>query len=291
MARYRGSVKAFITWLDSAAALPLDSLTSSRIRAFRDALHSEGRTAKTVNHYMADLKAALIAAEREGIINRMPWGNLDPLPEEDSTEREPFTIEEVSRLSRSAPTEDWRGVILLGAYGGLRLGDAASMKRGSVDLKAKVIRYLPQKTGRKAKKKEVELPMHSELIRFFSALDLPADPAAPAFPTLAKVSIAGNRGLSTRFIGIMKLAKIDRGQTRKHVDGKAGRSAHARSFHSLRHTFNSSLMNKGVTQESRMLLIGHMDEQVNAGYSHADIEHLRKQIDLIPALKMKGGNR
>jgi site-specific recombinase XerD len=99
--------------------------------------------------------------------------------------------------------------------------------------------------------------------------------------------VAGNRGLSTGFIKIMTKAGVSRGETRKHVDGMAGRSAHSRSFHSLRHTFNSSMFNGGVSQETRMKLVGHADTKTNAGYTHAELTALRRAVDAVPALKWK----
>ena len=225
--RYKASVKAILAHLGAeAAALPLDSLTIGKLREFRDKLKAEGRTAKTTNHYLKDVNSALLAAAKEGHITRSPADNLEPLPEEDSTSREPLTFAEVSKLLAAAPSADWRGVILLGTFGGLRLGDAAQITRGCIDLQEKVIRFKPQKTARKkeAKKAAIILPMHAELARFFESIELPADLTAPVFPSLARVSIAGNNGLSTRFVRIMEAAGVSRGQTREHVEGTAGRS-------------------------------------------------------------------
>lgn len=289
-ARYKASVKAILAHLgEEAAALPLDSLTIGKLREFRDKLKAEGRTAKTTNHYLKDVNSALLAAAKEGHIQRSPADNLEPLPEEDSTSREPLTFAQVSKLLKAAPSEDWRGIILLGAFGGLRLGDAAKITRGSIDLQEKVIRFKPQKTARKkeAKKAPILLPMHAELVRYFEGIDLPADLTAAVFPSLARVSIAGNNGLSTRFVRIMEAAGVSRGQTREHVAGMAGRSAHSMSFHSLRHTFNSSMLNGGVTQEMRMKIVGHADAKTNAGYSHVELSALRRAVDAVPPLKTK----
>lgn len=289
-ARYKASVKAVLAHLgEEPAALPLDSLTIGKLREFRDKLKTEGRTAKTTNHYLKDLNSALLAAVKEGHIPRSPADNLEPLPEDDSTSREPLTFAEISKLLAKSPSEDWRGVILLGTFGGLRLGDAAQIARGCIDLHEKVIRFKPQKTARKkeAKKAPILLPMHAELVRYFESIDLPADLEAPVFPSLARVSIAGNNGLSARFVRIMEAAGVSRGQTREHVEGTAGRSAHARSFHSLRHTFNSSMFNGGISQETRMKLVGHADAQTNAVYTHAELSALRRAVDAVPSLKRK----
>ncbi|MFM7606195.1 MAG: tyrosine-type recombinase/integrase, partial [Prosthecobacter sp.] len=167
--------------------------------------------------------------------------------------------------------------------------DATRITRGCIDLQEQFIRYKPQKTARKkAKKKgDIHLPMHRELVRFFEGLDLPADSDAHVFPDLAKVSVAGNNGLSARFVRIIEAAGIPRGAARQHQDGSAGRSAHALSFHSLRHTCNSSMFNHGVNQELRMKLVGHADARTNAGYTHAEIAILRGAVDAMPDLMKK----
>lgn len=289
-ARYKASMKAIIAYLgEEQAALPLDSLTIGKLREFRDKLKAEGRTAKTTNHYLKDVNSALLAAAKEGHIQRSPAENLEPLPEEDSTCREPFTFAEIAKLLAAAPSEDWRGVILLGTFGGMRLGDAAQITRGCIDLQDRVIRFKPQKTARKkeARKAAIILPMHAELVRYFQGIDLPADLTAPVFTSLSRVSIAGNNGLSARFVRIMEDAGISRGQTRDHVEGKAGRSSHARSFHSTRHTFNSSMFNGGVSQELRMKIVGHADAKTNESYTHAELSALRKAVDAVPGLKLK----
>jgi len=292
-ARYKASVKAILTHLgEEKSALPLDALTIGTLREFRDKLKAEGRTAKTTNHYLKDVNSALLAATKEGHILRSPADNLEPLPEEDSTSREPLTFADISKLLAAAPSEDWRGVILLATFGGLRLGDAAQITRGCIDLQEKVIRFKPQKTARKreAKKAAILLPMHAELVRYFESIDLPADLTAPVFTSLSQVSIAGNNGLSSRFVRIMETAGVSRGQTRDHIEGTAGRSAHARSFHSLRHTFNSSMFNGGVSQELRMKIVGHADAKTNEGYTHAEVSALRRAVDAVPSLRRKQCN-
>lgn len=289
-ARYKASVKAILSHLgEEQASLPLDSLTVGKLREFRDNLKAEGRTAKTTNHYLNDLNSALLAAVKEGHIQRSPADNLEPLPEEDSISREPLTFADISKILACCPSDEWRGVILLGTYGGMRLGDAAKIKRGRIDLQDRVIRFKPKKTPRKveAKKAPIILPMHAELVRYFESIDLPADFEAPVFPSLARVSIAGNNGLSTRFVRLMESAGVSRGLMREHVEGTAGRSAHSRSFHSLRHTCNSSLFNNGVSQETRMKLVGHANAQTNAVYTHAEVEALRRAVDAVPSLQRK----
>jgi integrase len=282
--RYHHATDSFLTYLGDNVSSPLEWLTLSHVRAFRDKLHSEGRAAKTVNGYTKDVGSVLRAAVKEGLLLRSPLANLEALPEDDSVKRQPFTAEEVAKLMKHAPSEEWRGVILLGAYGGLRLGDAATLRWSAVDVDRKVIEFVPQKTKRKAVARRIVLPMHDELYNFFMAQKSSDDPAAPCFPMLAETPIHTRTGLSTTFSGIMEAAKVKRTATRVRAEKSAGRNTYDRSFHSLRHTFNSFLANGAVSQEMRMKLMGHTEADVNDIYTHLALDSFRVAVKAVPSL-------
>ena len=78
----------------------------------------------------------------------------------------------------------------------------------------------------------------------------------------------------------MRDADLDAGNVKK-----AGvRQLSRRSFHALRHSFNSAMANAGVSQEVRMKLTGHKTESVNRGYTHHELEPLRAAVQKIPSL-------
>jgi integrase len=52
----------------------------------------------------------------------------------------------------------------------------------------------------------------------------------------------------------------------------------AKSFHSLRHYFNTALLNQGVDEATRMKLSGHSTPEMSRKYSHADLDLLRAAI-------------
>lgn len=287
-ARYKASVTAFINWLGNKADKPLESVTVADIRAFRDAIKSGGRTSRTCNHYVKDIGSGFRSAVREGLLTHNPVSALECLPTDDSLDRLPFTRGEVVKLTSAAPTADWRGLILSGAFTGLRLADVAKLKWGSVDLATGVIRLIPSKTKRK--KREVVIPMHADLRTFFESHPITDDPETPVFPTLARKSVSGKSGLSLTFAKIMDSAGVSRGETRKieaapvGMPPSAGRTVHARGFHSLRHTFTSWLANEDVPEELRMRMTGHTDSGVHQGYSHHEVETLARAIAKLPGL-------
>jgi len=105
----------------------------------------------------------------------------------------------------------------------------------------------------------------------------------PVFPDLAGRRTSGTSGLSRDFFRIMKKAGIISGQLRARAKG-VSRAVNALSFHSLRHSFNSVLVNAGVPQELRMKLTGHSSADMNAIYSHHELATIRAAIDHLPRI-------
>ncbi len=280
--RYSASVKAFKKWLGTRSKKPLEVLTIADMRAFRETLQTSGLSARTCQHYVRDVGSALRSAVREGLLFHNPASGLDALDTSSSTGRLPFTWEEIAKLAKAATSDDWRGLILFGAFTGLRLGDVSRLKWSAVDLAEGTLRLIPAKTKRK--KREICIPLHPELKSFLEEHPSADDADAPVFPSLAKRSVSGKRGLSMTFAAIMGIAEVSRGKATVIAKDSAGRTTHERGFHSLRHTYVSALANADVGEDVRMKLAGHSDSNVHAVYSHHDVKTLAAAIEKMPGL-------
>lgn len=324
LSRYTGSVKAFLAWLGDKADGKLESITKADVRSFRDAIRqgwmagaqkaapkkagkakvetAHGRTAKTANHFARDIAGMFRSAMREGLLLASPCAALERLPEDDSIEREVFTVAEVSGLvnaaglddwqsaifsdrtlgtdNRAARSGDWQGMILVGFYAGARLGDCASLTWGNVNLTRKTLSFMPAKTSRK--KKRLEVPLHPRLVGWLATRQ-PGNDAEPLFPSLFKTSVSGNAGLSSQFVAIMDAGEIDRRNVR--VGTKGGqRAQNARSFHALRHSLTSTLANADVSEEIRRRITGHESAAVHSGYTHHERETLARAVEKMPSV-------
>jgi integrase len=71
------------------------------------------------------------------------------------------------------------------------------------------------------------------------------------------------------------------------TDGKGVRKFTKRTFHSLRHSFNSALANAGVAEEIRMKLTGHSSKAMNDKYTHLEVEPLKNAMDSLPLFTSK----
>lgn len=310
--RYKGHVDDFVEWMGERAGARLEAVTKSDVRGFRDAIRAgwtgkvneKGeeirtmRTAKTTNLYAADVASMFRAAMKDGLILANPAAALERLPELDSAERDVFTVAEVGRLvteagkldwqagmfaatdpHRADRCADWQGMILVGFYAGARLGDCARLKWGNINLARKTLAFMPAKTERK--RKRLEVPLHPRLLAWMKGRKAGTD-ETPLFPTLHDCHIGGGHGLSSQFLAVMKLAKVDRGTTRERSD--VARAQHARSFHSLRHSLTSTLANLDVSEEIRRRITGHESAAVHSGYTHHERETLARAVGKMPSV-------
>jgi len=280
--RYEKPIEDFIKHMGTRAALPVRAVTSKDVRAFRDAQAATGKSPVTVNLAHKVIAGALMAAKRQGYIDANPAAGVDYLPTHaDKSHKETFTAEEVQAIYTAA-TGDWKGVVLLGAFAGMRLGDALRLRWGDVDLQTGMISFTPSKTARLEKR--LTVPIHPELEAFL--LEHPAGKrdADPLFPSLASLAISGRSGASGAFKGIMKRAGVEAGVAREK-SGKQGWSVSARSFHSLRHGFVTSLAGTGAAIEVRRQLVGHASDKQSLDYTHPEFIRMKDAIAKLPNLK------
>ena len=66
--------------------------------------------------------------------------------------------------------------------------------------------------------------------------------------------------------------------------GVRGRTTRERSFHALRHTFNSELANGSVSQELRQKLTGHTSKAMNDVYTSIELGTLRSAVESVPPI-------
>jgi integrase len=178
----------------------------------------------------------------------------------------------VQKLVRAAPSVEWQMLILLGYFIGARLRDCVRMTWENVNPESGMIEYERQKTGKK-----IKVPMHYNLLQhvhFISTFGT----SGFLSPKLAGKATGGRRGLSEGFKRIVVKAGLDP----MTVQGKGIRKFSRRSFHSLRHSFNSALANAGVLEEVRMKLSGHASKVMNKGYTHLQDNTLKNAVTKMP---------
>jgi integrase len=270
--RYRSTVDLFVADLGKRASLPLSAVGARDIEHFRDSRLKEVG-ASTVSDDLKILRSAFNRARRQGTIHANVCEAVD-IPKSTAQEREPFTPGEVAALVTAVTNDEWKTVILLGFFAGLRLGDAVRLTWDAVDFEKGLLTFRAQKT-----KRMESLPIHKVLSAHLESIA--GDNGGPISPGLAKLSIPGRSGLSRQFLDIVKAAGLGAVEV-EMLAGKRRRFT-AKSFHSLRHGFVSSMANAGVSKELRMKLAGHTSDDVATGYTHHEAEILRAAIGSIPS--------
>ena len=211
--RYEKPIKDILAHLGTRASLPLRAVTPKDVRSFRDAERELGKSSVTANLAHKIVASALGAAVKMGYIATNPASAVDHLPTHKAkVQKETFTLEEIAMLLQAAPSSDWRGVILLGAFAGMRLGGAA-LEMGQHGFANGAIAFTPAKSARLGKK--LILPIHPEIEAFLLKHPAGATDDAPLFPCLAHLSIAGKSGASQAFRRIMERAGVSAGIARK----------------------------------------------------------------------------
>jgi integrase len=269
--RYGNTVKLFVKTLNGKANKPVTAVTPKDVEDFLTVRLESGVAPKTAIVDLKTLNTAFRRAEAFGTILKNPVSAIRP-PKAESSEREVFTHEEVQKILDSTPSLEWQTLILLGYFLGARLSDCVGMKWENVLPEQGVIVYHQQKTGKK-----VVVPMHFHVIDHLNYLST-FGTTGFLCPKLAAKGSGGKHGLSEGFKRIVRKAGIDL----MTVQGKGTRKFTKRTFHSLRHNFNSALANAGVAEEVRMKLTGHSSKAMNERYTHLQVAALKKAVTSLP---------
>ncbi len=271
--RYSGVVESFLAHLGpTRSGASIASLTAGEIEAWRNDEIKCGKGLTTADFELKVLRAALNAARRRGLVLANAAEAVESAGGA-AEEREPFTVAEVKALLGVA-NEEWRGMILLGAFAGLRIADAANLTWNELDLKAGTLTFQPNKT-RRTDSHPLTIALHSEVITHFSVITRGVG-NAPLFPSLHGRKPGSHGGLSNEFGRLMVKAGVDRAKGKEKTG--AGRRFRAKSFHSLRHTMISRLAEAQVSEDVRKLISGHDSESSHKRYVHLGIAAQRTAI-------------
>ncbi len=241
----------------------------------------------TVDRRLEVLGAMFNRAVRERVIEVNPWRGIRA-PKwalNEAREREPFTREELQRILTELPGEwpDMVAVCML--LGGARLSDVATLKWGAVDWENGLVKITAQKTN-KGQRKPLIKPLRAILERRraegegWSEYVFPYAQVryAEAGDKSSKLSIEFGKLLQER--GIVKPAAVD--------ERKAGRARRfqSKTFHSLRTTATTFLLDVGCPAELVRHIVGHDDPAIERAHyykpgSEVQGEYMRRLAGLL----------
>lgn len=178
--------------------------------------------------------------------------------------RRAFTDDELRRILAVADN-GWRGMVLIGAYGGLRLGGVSVLCWQNVDLANRELRFTSEKTGR-----EMVIPITGPLHGYLLEIASNDEPDAPLFPRAFESRSGKKSGLSNRFYRLMVRAGVVERRTNKKKGAcrNAARQSGGLGFHCLRHYCTTALKASGASDVVAREIIGHESTAVSRTYSH-----------------------
>ena len=250
---------------EKTMAAPAHLLKRSDLEQALDTLHESGLQASTINLALHVWRSVLRDAVEGEVLSKNPATGVLPLPTTDSKKRAPFTPQEARALIGACEGE-WRGLVLTAAHTGLRMKDAASLRKRNIVDGNIILR--PAKTKRL--EKDISVPVTATLAAWIDA-----QPGDVLFPTLGATD---KSTLSMAFKAIMKKAGVADSVTLPTGEVRT------RSFHSLRHSANSWMAAAGVDVGTRQEILGHSSAAQNLEYTTVDPETRRKAMKLLPDL-------
>jgi integrase len=239
---YKRVAELFLKFLGARGDRALTTLQPRQIEDFK-ANQNARVSASSVNKCLKVLKAAFNAAVKSRQLEFNPAQHVEFIQTE-QIGRRPFTDKELKDLLKHAD-KNWRTMVLLAFYTGLRLRDCANLTWRNVELHTRSLNVLTQKTGRRQ-----VLPIADPLARHLSDL-AGDDPDAPLCPALREKPASW---LSDQFYQVMVKAKIV--EARGHKSTGKGRDAKREmnriSFHSLSCTPQRKRLNTMQTWSKTM---------------------------------------
>lgn len=281
VAGYAAIWKRLENWASKQKLTNLHEMTPKHGEDYMADVWGSGVTERTYGAHLKFLRSMFKVLRIQAGILENPFADMT-IPELQTQSREAFTPDELKTICAKA-TGDWRYLVGIGIYTGLRLTDTIHMKWSNVTDRISVI---PRKVKRrkKAGKTVVEVMLHPTLAGLLEELRQKRGgrPSGHLFPELVQEYAKARSYPSAAFTTFLRdICGIQTMATES--DGQRRRRASAKGFHSLRHSFVSMCAMAGVPQATTQELVGHSSPAMTQLYSHTRDDEQQKSINLLPA--------
>lgn len=279
-AGYRNSLDVHI--LPEFGHLPLDEITTAAIRQWRGRFSAQGRDAAGAKAYGV-LKAILQTAEDDELIVRSPCRLRGAGHSQKRRESIALSPAELAELAAAMPPK-WRALTLVSGWCGLRIGEAAALRRADVDLDEGVIRVAQtaQYIGTPTRL-VIGPPKSARGVRLVHMPDHVATALAEHIG--ARADWRAGDYIWTRRDG-QPLSRHTVLSAFKAAVESIGRESMV--WHDLRHTANTLAADAGASQATLQARMGHADPKVSAIYLHTSKAHDRRLAEDLE--RMAGGS-
>lgn len=268
--RYEGLLRGHV--LPRWGTVPLAKIGHADVAAWVAELSVSGLSGSSVRQAHRVLSLLLALAVRDGRINRNPAEGV-PLPRARKADKRFLTHEQVAALADAAG--EYRLVVLILAYCGLRYGELAALRVGRVDLLRRRLDIAESVTevggrlvtGTPKTHQQRSVPVPRSLVDDLAAAMAGKAPDAYVFTTAS--------GTVLRLMNFRRRC-FDRAAVEAGLDGLTP--------HELRHTAASLAVSAGANVKSVQRMLGHasaaMTLDVYSGLFDDDLDAVAERLDV-----------
>jgi integrase/recombinase XerD len=212
--------------------------------------------------YLRTLKASFNKAIQWGYIDSNPFNNIK-LPKSIKHIPEFIGVEELNKIIDLTDNLILKDIFVTAFYTGLRQSELINLKWNSIDFSNNIITVKNSDDFTTKSKKERIIPMNNIVIQLMKRLKK-SSTADYIFPNAKNYKFHPDT-VSKKFKKAVRAAKL----------------SEAIHFHTLRHSFASNLVRKGVSLYVVKELLGHEDISTTQIYAHLDNKALINAINLL----------
>jgi integrase len=279
--QYEFQFGAFADWMAKhhPEAATLRDVTKPMAQAYAASLNDGRLSASTFNKHLNLLTLVFRVLKDKARLAFNPWEDIQRKRIVAQGRRE-LTIEELRKVCQAAKGE-LRGLLALGVYSGLRLGDCATLRWAEVDLARNMIRRIPNKTARR-NPKPVIVSIHPTLLEM---LEVPESEKRAEYVLPETAALYLRR--SDRVTDMVQRHFVTCG-IRPHKRGTGGegekRAVVEVGFHSLRHTFVSLCRESNAPLAVVESIVGHSSPAMTRHYTHVGELAAGKAVAMLPSV-------
>lgn len=266
----RNNVSRFLRWTGERhpEIQGLQQVTPRVCVEFFGELADDGLSGQSLNNIRSDLKSVWKVIGVRCGVDRNPWDSVNRVEAQNCSYR-PLEKDEVCRLYEAAvahreemhePTF-WPAAVALAWHGGLRLGDIATLEWDEVVSDAEFIRLVPNKGWRK--NRQQSYLRHDDWMQWVERSPTADVMAGYVWPVVAQgYKVA--RWLHEELVKLWRFSEIE---VEVEVPGRL-RPKKLVTFHSLRHSFCTGLIESGESLENVQVAAGHSTCAMTMNYVH-----------------------
>ena len=259
---------------------PVHTITVAHAEDFKQWLVGKLGSMYTVRKRIQSAKMFFNAMVSRGVIRENPFKRVKVTAAVDESRNQYIPRETITEVMEEAPDAEWRAMIALSRFGGLRLpSEVLSLKWDDINWDRHEITVTSPKTERHAGKGRRTVPLFPELVKPLLEASEQAPNGAVYVVTRHRSQAEGpdgwkNCNLRTRFFKMVR---------------RAGYESWPKPFHAMRASFETDLIDAGENIHDVAGVLGHSPEVALEHYVRMrkdNLQQMRQRGELRAAQKL-----